>query len=103
VHLHGEAGEVDLVANEGSMKKFRDRIAKLVDKYEIQPGQIFNADQTGLFYSKLPNHSYAKREHKGTMRGEKLMKAKERVTIMVCVGSDGTKIPLTMVGKAVRP
>ena len=63
---------------------------------------VYNADQTGLFYNKLPNQMYVSAARKD-YRGVKQMKSKDRVTLMVATSAVGGKIPLFMVGKAKAP
>ncbi|UYV65615.1 hypothetical protein LAZ67_3004867 [Cordylochernes scorpioides] len=71
--LHGEAGSVD--ANSVATWK-GEIILSLLAKYSQQ--DIFNADETGLFYKLLPNQTM-------TIRGEKCeggKKSKERITVL---------------------
>lgn len=82
---------------------FKSNLARVIGKYNIDDSRIYNADQTGLFYQKLPNFFYADQEARRTMRGTKQMKAKERVTLMVGCAASGAKIPLFMVGKSKTP
>ena len=44
VRLHGEAGEVDLVAAEQNMQKLR------LELNGYHPSNIFNMDEAGLFF-----------------------------------------------------
>ncbi|UYV73092.1 TIGD4 [Cordylochernes scorpioides] len=93
--LHGEAGSVD--ANSVATWK-GGIIPSLLAKYS--PQDIFNADETGLFYKLLPNQTI-------TIRGEKCeggKKSKERITVLVCCNMDGSeKLPLLYIGKYRRP
>ncbi|UYV73089.1 TIGD4 [Cordylochernes scorpioides] len=93
--LHGEAGSVD--ANSVATWK-GGIIPSLLAKYS--PQNIFNADETGLFYKRLPNQTI-------TIRGEKCeggKKSKERITVLVCCNMDGSeKLPLLYIGKYRRP
>ncbi|UYV74636.1 hypothetical protein LAZ67_12000351 [Cordylochernes scorpioides] len=93
--LHGEAGSVD--ANSVATWK-GGIIPSLLAKYS--PQDIFNADETGLFYKLLPNQTM-------TIRGEKCeggKKSKERITVLVCCNMDGSeKLPLLYIGKYRRP
>ncbi|UYV64354.1 hypothetical protein LAZ67_3000369 [Cordylochernes scorpioides] len=93
--LHGEAGSVD--ANSVATWK-GEIIPSLLAKYS--PQDIFNADETGLFYKLLPNQTM-------TIRGEKCeggKKSKERITVLVCCNMDGSeKLPLLYIGKYRRP
>ena len=87
--LHGEAAEVDEAVAGPAMAKFRNDLADLCNRYCVMMEEIYNADQTGLYYQKLPNQSYCKEEERRSMRGVKQMKDKERLTIMVCTSCVG--------------
>ncbi|UYV75787.1 TIGD4 [Cordylochernes scorpioides] len=93
--LHGKAGSVD--ANSVATWK-GGIIPSLLAKYS--PQDIFNADETGLFYKLLPNQTM-------TIRGEKCegsKKSKEIITVLVCCNMDGSeKLPLLYIGKYRRP
>ena len=96
--LHGEAGsvEVELVADE--ISKLRDEIKK----YNLN--NVYNMDETGLFFKLLPNRSYIKEKDRKQARGIKMMKAKDRATLYVATNATGTdKVPLCLIGKSKRP
>ena len=61
---------------------------------------VFNADETGLFWRLLPDKTHA-------VRGETCVggkKSKERITLLVCANMDGTeKLPLLAIGKFKSP
>ncbi|XP_065196846.1 tigger transposable element-derived protein 4-like [Sycon ciliatum] len=60
---------------------------------------IFNADETGLFWKMSPEKTLA---FKGeTCKGGK--HAKDRVTVLVATSADGEKLPLYVIGKSKRP
>lgn len=69
-------------------------------KKEFSPRNIFNADETGLFFKALPSRTLA-------MKGEKCSGgkcSKERITVMVACNMDGSeKIPLLVIGKSAKP
>ena len=61
---------------------------------------IFNADETGLFYRLLPERSLVLRGE--TCKGGK--KSKERLTVLVAANMSGTqKLPLLVIGKSKSP
>ena len=101
--LHGKGMKMDEEAATAAMREFRDEVRELTEKKNIPSERTFNADQTGLFHQKLPNRIYCRQEEKRTIRGVKQMKAKERNTLMVCISAVGEKLPLSVVGKAMRP
>ena len=74
----------------------------LCKEKDITLDRIFNADQFGLFYKRLPNKVIARKENRKKTRGSKRFKCKERVTMMVMT-SPTRMGPLTMVSKHQRP
>nr|XP_042911674.1 uncharacterized protein LOC122272279 [Parasteatoda tepidariorum] len=64
------------------------------------PRDIFNADETGLFFKALPSRTLS-------IKGEKCSGgkcSKERITVLVACNMDGTeKLPLFVVGKSANP
>jgi hypothetical protein len=72
-------------------------VCDLVKKYGDD--NVFNADETGLFYRLLPDRSLCTRDH---VAGSK--KSKERLTILACTNASGTyKSKLIIVGKSANP
>ena len=65
-----------------------------------QPRNIYNADETGIFFKLLPDKTFT---FKGdTAHGMK--QSKERLTAMVCANMDGSdKVPLLVIGKSAKP
>ena len=70
----------------------------------LRPCCVYNhADQTGLFYNKLPNRMYNKKTKESTYRGVMAMKDKAQITVMVCTSASGGKVPLFVVGHSQNP
>ena len=69
---------------DATMKKWRVKFHSLVDKYNLNPSCVYNANQTEL------KKSYA---------GVKQMKDKTQMTLMVCTAACSAKCPLAIVGK----
>jgi hypothetical protein len=70
----------------------------LLEKYS--PDDVFNADETGLYWRLLPDKTHAVVGEKCT--GGKL--SNERVTALVCANMSGTeKRPLFVIGKFKKP
>lgn len=77
--LHGEAGGVEDSEDALlSMNKLREVIA------QFKPSQVYNMDETGLFYASLPNGTYfdVTKEEKKSMRGAESFTCKDRVSIL---------------------
>lgn len=69
-------------------------------KKDYAPRDIFNADETGLFFKALPERTLALKNEKCS--GGKF--SKERITVLVCCNMDGTeKLPLLVIGKSAKP
>ena len=68
---------------------------------------IFNMDETGLFFRTIPNRTYlmpSETDKRQAGRGLKSMKAKDRITVILCGNSTGScKIPPTVIGSAKNP
>ena len=67
---------------------------------QYTPADIYNADETGLYFRTTPDRTHAFADEK--LSGGK--KSKERVTIMVCSNMDGSdKRKLLVIGKSANP
>ena len=97
--LNGEAGDVDVNELEPLMQNFRK---SLID---YRPENIFNMDESGLFFRALPARTYlVNSEKRRDVRGIKALTAKDRVTIIFCVNATGTrKVPPLIVGSSKTP
>ena len=104
LNLHGEACDMNPEERMKIMEEWRiETFHPVIDKYSIPPERIYNADQTGLFYQKLPNRLYIEKEKKKQYAGAKQMKDKTRVTLMVGTAADGRKMPMAMIGTSKQP
>lgn len=92
--VSGESGDVNQqLANDWK----RDLLVKIQGK---DPKDIFNADETGLFYRCIPNKTLAFKGERCS--GGKL--SKERITLLIGANMDGSeKLPLFMIGKSKNP
>ena len=67
---------------------------------EYSPRDIYNADETGIYYRAVPDGTLCFSTDK--LYGRK--KAKDRLTVLVCVNMDGSdKRPLLVIGKSNQP
>uniref|UniRef100_A0A5F8G8Y5 HTH CENPB-type domain-containing protein n=1 Tax=Monodelphis domestica TaxID=13616 RepID=A0A5F8G8Y5_MONDO len=73
-------------AGEKSAKAFIETFAKLVEDEAYIPQQVFNCDETGLFWKKMPRRTYITAEEK-SMPGHKPMK--DRLTLALCANASG--------------
>jgi len=58
VKLHGEANDITEEEANRLIAPFMKELADLITEFSVPPERIYNADQTGLFYNKLPNSLY---------------------------------------------
>ncbi|KAI1000392.1 hypothetical protein K3495_g7803 [Podosphaera aphanis] len=88
----GESGSVDMVLIEEALPGLR----AVLNKYEWK--DIYNMDETGLFYRMQADNSLAYWQLEGRKE------SKERITAIICCNGDGTdKIPLRVIGKSKKP
>jgi hypothetical protein len=66
----------------------------------FQPKDIYNADETGLFFQSLPNRSLVQKGE--SCSGGK--ESKNRLTVLVCANMSGCdKVPLFVIGRSLKP
>ena len=69
---------------------------------EYEPQDIYNADETALFFKALANRTYAFRSEQ--VRGSKATQSKDRLSLLLCTNMTGTdKLKPVLIGKAARP
>jgi hypothetical protein len=94
IGLHGEGADAD------EALKLPSTIARLAELREIiaqyPRSQVYNQDETGLYFRCLPNRSYVfGTEDTKRTRGSKSMKS--RLTEYMCTSADGKKVLLAFV------
>ncbi|KAL4104008.1 hypothetical protein QTP88_019321 [Uroleucon formosanum] len=95
--IQGESLSGDLTA----ATLFNDEFHSFLSKLNLSPDQVYNADESGLFWKMLPSKTLAAQSEKSAP-GHK--SNKERLTIMTCSNATGShKIKLTVIGKAKKP
>jgi hypothetical protein len=92
--LVGESAEVSAESTDAWLES----LSSLLEGYE--PRDVYNADETGLFFNVLPDRTLA---YKGeSCHGGK--HSKDRLTVLLCVNSDGSDKHLPIViGKSPKP
>ena len=93
-NLHGEAASIDINIDsiQHRLQELRDIIA------EYEPRDVFNLDETGLFYNQVVKRTYAKERISGTKI------KKERITVVLMCNADGSfKFDQVFIGKAEKP
>ena len=92
--LHGESGGV----SPETIDNWTQNMIPLILQ-QFEPANIFNGDETGLFWKLTPSKSL-------TFFGEKChggKHSKERITIFVAASATGEKLPLLVIGKSAKP
>ena len=89
--MHGE----EAAANTMGIEQARDNLPGILSDYELE--DIWNLDETGLFYRTLPTRSLVTKSRKGG----KL--AKDRVTLNFIVNASGSECMIQMIGKSKKP
>lgn len=89
---HGEAAQVDREALEEQLKKLH----LICEEYNLR--DIYNMDETGLFWKAMPDRTLSSE----TVIGGK--RAKSRITANFCVNADGSdKLPIWFIGQYNKP
>jgi transposase len=79
--ISGEARSVDT----NTVEDWKTRLHSIIEHYD--PKNVFNVDETGLFFKLLPDQSYSL--DRNDCRGGK--KSKERYTVMLCTNWSGNE------------
>lgn len=90
-----------LSADEDAAEKFVEEFQELVTKEKLTPDQIYNADESGLFWRCLPKVTLANANETGAPG---IKESKERLTFLSCANAAGThKCKLLLIGKSKNP
>lgn len=80
--------------------QWKNDIISIINEYS--PNNIFNADETGIFYKCLPDSTHHLSYGEDDCRDGK--RSKERVTVLLCTNMSGTeKIKPLLIGKSTKP
>jgi len=91
----GASAAADVESSQQRMAEIRTQL----EAYD--PEQIYNMNETGLYFRFLPNRAYVSAGSRRRARGSKAMKDKDRVTLVLAVNATGShKIPVAVIGKA---
>ncbi|GFX72965.1 tigger transposable element-derived protein 1 [Trichonephila clavipes] len=96
IKITGESATAD----EGAPKIFPVELAKIIEDGDYSVDQVFNADETGLYWKKMPNLTYIAKDEKSSS-GHKA--SKDRVTLLLCSNASGDRMlkPL-LINKSLR-
>ena len=94
--LRGEAGGADTAGAE----VYWVQLNELIKKEGLLMSQVYNANETGLFWRSLPNNTRASKDEQ-VIRGKKM--SKERILALCCASADGIhRHKLVVVGKSLE-
>ncbi|UYV67098.1 hypothetical protein LAZ67_4003879 [Cordylochernes scorpioides] len=89
-----------LSADEDAANRFKDDSHKLMTDEKYEQFQIYNADETGVYWKSLPDNSQVKNANSAS--GHK--QSKDRLSVLLCANADAShKNVLAVVGKSKRP
>ncbi|KAG7159730.1 Tigger transposable element-derived protein 7-like 2, partial [Homarus americanus] len=95
--MHGEAGS----APTEDIEPFRDRLNDLIKSEGLLISQVYNGNETGLYWRSLPRNTQAFK-NEASLSGRKV--SKERFSALCCANADGMHcLKLVVVGRSARP
>lgn len=90
-----------LSADGTEVQSFIETLISKIDEMDLTLDDIYNCDESGLFYKVLPGKTLVREDEKNAPGGKM---QKERITFMPCVNASGThKLPLQFIGKSKNP
>ena len=84
-----------------SVDPFKEKLQKIIEEKGLTLNQVFNCDETGLYWKLMPNKTLVTSREK---EAKGFKKPKDRVTLMACANASGLiKLPLVFVHKSLNP
>lgn len=100
IRLLSISGE-KLSAQPQLVQPFKEKLMKTITELDLRMEQIYNADESGLYWKMLPEKTYAASFEKSAP-GRK--PEKQRITFLACTNANGShKIKPLVIGKAKNP
>ncbi|XP_058827231.1 tigger transposable element-derived protein 1-like [Topomyia yanbarensis] len=93
--------DVSTSADVQAAQAYPAHFTKLIEDKAYHPDQVFNADESGVFWKKMPSRTYVAKAEKSAS-GFKA--GKDRITLLFCSNASGDKLlkPL-LLHRAMRP
>ena len=89
-------------ADENGAARFPSKLLDFIDEHGLCDEQIYNPDETGLYYRMLPDRTLAMKSD--GRKGEGFKLAKDRTTMLFCCNKTGThKLQPLCIGKFASP
>lgn len=90
-----------VAADKDSAEDFVEEFQELIKDNKLSPDQVYNADETSLFWKYVPRKTYVAPEESAPSG---IKDSKERLTVLACSNAAGThKCKLLMIGKSAKP
>ncbi|KAH1177172.1 hypothetical protein KIL84_010874 [Mauremys mutica] len=87
-------------ANEEAAKAYPKQLKKIIEERVYLPEQVFNADETGLFWNKMPTCTYISKSER---QAPDFKAAKDHVTVLLCGNAAGHLIKPGLLYRAANP
>ena len=88
-------------ADVDSAEAFIDELSNLIEQEKLALDQIFNADETSLFWHYIPRTTYVTTDE---INASGYKDNKERLTVLTCANAAGNyKCKLMVIGKSKNP
>lgn len=95
--LHGEAAS----ANVEAIPSFKAELLNIVNSNNYSSKQVFNVDESGLFWKRMPSRSYVTNEEE---KVSNFKQQKDRITLVFCSNAYGdAKVKPLLVHRARNP
>ena len=93
---HGEVASADTEVAE----KYHEIFDQLIKEKGFKPEQIFNMDETGLFWKKIPSRTFLMKDE---MKASGFKAQKDRVTLIMCGNAAGWMVKPGLIYKSTNP
>ena len=97
VPLYGEAASAD---QEAARRYVEDEFPKLIEEGGYLPQQVFNMDETGLFWKRMPSRTFL---FKDEVKKPGFKAHKDRVTLIMCGNAAGYMLKPGLIYKSNKP
>ncbi|KAF7239066.1 Tigger transposable element-derived protein 1 [Varanus komodoensis] len=96
VYLHGEAAS----ASKEAVEKYPETFRHIIEEKGYKPEQVFNIDETGLFWKKMLSRTYIMKDE---AKAPGFKAQKDRVTLIMCGNSAGYMMKPGLIYKSANP
>lgn len=95
--LYGEASSAD---NDAAFRYVEEKFPKLISEGGYLPEQVFNMDETGLFWKRMPSRTFL---FKDEVKRPGFKAHKDRVTVIMTGNAAGFMLKPGLIYKAKKP